>query len=112
MDKKRFWKYLTVVIVGMLTISILPEVVALGLFIDAVGMDIFILMIQAQIGVIFIGFYSCWLKPILTRINNFLYRKDPYYFIPSKAHIKKYPLIVMHMVPFAVAINMLVFVGM
>jgi len=96
----------------MLTFSILPEVVALGLFIDVIGMDMFVLMIQAQIGVIFIGFYSQYLKPMLSTINNFLYRIDPYYFIPSKAMIKKYPMIVMHMVPFVVAINMLVFVGM
>lgn len=109
MNKKGKWRLATLLLATILLLSLHPEVRALGLFIEVMGLNIYILLIEAQFLLIVGALYRHRIKPALIAINAFFESADSFYFIPSRALIRTYPPIVLHMVPFLVTTYCLVF---
>lgn len=111
MDKKKMWKVLTLGVVFLLMISVSPEVRLLGLFIEAIGLDMFVLLFEVQILAIFLAFYNGSVRPMLVRVTATFERMDPFYFSPSMAIIRKCPAMMMHSVPLLVPCYLIVCLG-
>jgi len=99
--KKKTWKYITVFVVILLTFN--PGTVEFALFVDAVGMDMLLLLFEVQIIAIIIFMFEISVKPVLTRINTLIMKMDSNYFIPSREIILEYPPIIYHAIPFIVS---------
>jgi hypothetical protein len=95
--KKSLWKVLSFLVILFFLLK--PEYIALGLFIDAIGLDIFLLLLEVQFIAVSGYWFQNWLKPILKPIYLLFIKIDPYFFIPSKSVIKKMPSILLHAVP-------------
>ncbi|MCG7871686.1 MAG: hypothetical protein N0C88_12835 [Candidatus Thiodiazotropha lotti] len=67
--KPTIWKVLTLFVVVFLILN--PETVGLAVFIDAVGLEIFMLMIELQIAALFGFFFHNSIKPALSDIRRF-----------------------------------------
>jgi len=111
MNKKRIWKLLTVGIAFLLVISVSPEVRLLGMFIEVIGLDMFVLLFEVQILAILLASYHRVLRPIMMRVNALLERLDPFYFISSSAALRACPAMIMHSVPLLVSSYLVVFLG-
>lgn len=96
--KKWAWKVATTLVMGGLLLN--PELMSLALFIDAIGIDLFLLFVEVQIVAISGYYFHTWIKPILMPLYKVLLRADPYFFIPTRDSVAKYPLILGHAVPF------------
>ncbi|MBT3203357.1 MAG: hypothetical protein HOM14_06035 [Gammaproteobacteria bacterium] len=95
--KNNYWKLATFVVVISLILN--PELVSLGLFIDALGLDIFLLLLEVQ-AIAIAGFtFQTYLKPIFLSVNSILMKWDSNYFIPAKELISQYPSIIFHAIP-------------
>ena len=103
MNKKTLWRSLTVLTVVILVSSFVPEVRMLGFLIDAVGLDVFILLLEIQLSAFILIGYRRYIYPCLSWAEWAFSKYDPYFFIPSKELVKKYPPILAHSVPFYVA---------
>jgi len=68
--KPKFWRYATFFAVLLLVAN--PEMIQLGLFVDAVGLDLFILLLGLQVSTLFQIFFSRHVKPKIGRIRHFL----------------------------------------
>lgn len=108
MNKKNKWRLATFLLATLLLLSLHPEVRVLGMFIEVLGLDIYILLIETQLLLIAGTFHRHRIKPALIAVNAFFERADSFYFIPSRALIRTYPPIVLHMVPFLVTTYCLV----
>ena len=92
-----FWKILTLIIIGLLMLN--PEFIVMSSFIDAVGLEMFSLLIEVQI-ISVVGYYfQNWIKPILMPFYIYFKKIDPYFFIPTQPVIKEFPLILCHVIP-------------
>lgn len=80
--KKWMWEIATISVVCVLLLN--PELVSLALFVDAVGLDIFLLLIEVQIVAVSGYYFHTWFKPILMPFYKCLLKVDPYFFIPTK----------------------------
>jgi len=58
--KNKIWRYVTFMVVVLFLLN--PEMASLGLFIDAVGLDLFIMLMQLQILALLSGYYQYFLK--------------------------------------------------
>ncbi|MCG7903592.1 MAG: hypothetical protein JAY60_14350 [Candidatus Thiodiazotropha weberae] len=67
--KPRIWKALTLFVIVVLILN--PETYGLAVFIDAVGLEIFMLMVELQIVALFGVFFHTSIKPALTYIRRF-----------------------------------------
>ena len=65
--RKNAWKIATAIIVVFIIFN--PETVELALFIDAIGLDMFFLLIEVQLIAIFSVFFNNRIKPTLDHIN-------------------------------------------
>ena len=99
--KKKTWKYATAFLVIMLAFN--PGTVELALFIDAIGLDMLLLLFEVQIVAIIIFIFEISIKPMLTRVNTLLMKIDPNYFMPSREIIIEYPPMIYHAIPFLVS---------
>ena len=64
-----FWKVLTLIIIGLLMLN--PEFIIMSSFIDAIGLEMFSLLIEVQI-ISVVGFYfHNWIKPVLMPFYNY-----------------------------------------
>jgi len=81
-----------------------PELLALGLFIDAIGLEIFVMLLQAQIIAIASYYFHVWFKPVFKPFYKFIDKHDPYFFVPTKAGVKECPALLCHAMPFLVVI--------
>lgn len=111
MKRKRFWKVLTLGVVFLLMISVSPEIRLLGIFIEAVGMDMFVLLFEVQLLAIFLAFFNGLVRPVVRRANQIFERIDPYYLVPSMVTIRKCPAMFMHSVPLLVPGYLIIFLG-
>ena len=104
--KKWIWKLATLLVIGLLIAN--PELWSLALLIDAVGLDLFLMLIQIQ-AIAVIGYYfQVWIKPMLMPFYNFLLKVDPYFFIPTKDVVRQCPIILCHSVPFLIILMLLI----
>lgn len=97
MLKKWFWKILTLVFISFLVIN--PELMALAVFIDAIGLEMFLMLLEVQLIAVFGYYFNTWLKPLFLPIYHKLQRVDPYFFIPTYRHVKSCPALLCHAVP-------------
>ncbi len=92
-----FWKILTLIIIGFLMLN--PEFIIMSSFIDAVGLEMFSLLIEVQIITVVGYYFNNWIKPVLLPFYKFFKKIDPYYFIPTKVSVREFPLILCHAIP-------------
>ena len=111
MNKKRLWAILTAVVVFLLMVSVSPEIRLLGMFIEAIGLDMFVLLFEVQLLAISLSFYHRLISPALARVNALFERLDPYYFLTSLTTLRKCPSMIMHSVPFLVPFYLIIFLG-
>lgn len=84
--KNRLWKIATVFIV--LFIAVNPEMVELALFIDAIGLEMFVMLVEVQLIAIISLFYQSRIKPAVNYIQHVWLRRKPTHLtlvIPSPA---------------------------
>jgi hypothetical protein len=93
--------------VTFLLFSFAPEVRIFGLMIDAIGIDLFLYLLETQLVIFFIVIFQRWIKPILFKMHLRLGKMDPYYFVPSMRLIKQCPAIMFHAAPFLVSVTFL-----
>ena len=92
-------------------LSLAPEVRLFGLLVDAIGIDAFILLLESQLIVLFLGFYHQKVSPIISYLNAKLEKWDPYYFVPSVLQIRQYPPLALHSAPFLVSLYLMLIVN-
>ena len=107
---RHFWKYATAVVVALSILN--PEMVQLALFVDAVGLEVLLMLIEVQVLAVLGIFFSKNAKPVLAYLRIFCSRciriftwhsiaQQPERFIlvvPSQASL-------MHMLVFIAAIG-------
>lgn len=67
--EKAVWKYATVLVVLIIILN--PETIQLGLFIDTVGLDIFLLLLEVQALVIISTIFGASIKRIIALTRHF-----------------------------------------
>ena len=109
--KRRFWKYATAIVVVLIVLN--PETVHFALFLDAIGLDIFLLLLEVQIFAMVGIFVTENVKPMQAYLkrhylqhvltfsrNNFRENLRTLVFsVPSQAAV-------MHLLVFSAAIGM------
>jgi hypothetical protein len=100
-SKKILWKVTAFLIVCFLLSN--PELFSLALFIDAIGIEIFVILLEVQIIAIGGYYFRVWFKPVIKPFYMFIVKHDPYFFIPTRTIVKECPALCFHAVPFLVA---------
>jgi len=110
--KNRVWKYATVVVVVLIILN--PEMISLALFIDAVGLELFLMLLEVQIVAILAAFLNTKIMPIIAYIRSI---HGHQYLIDLWRNIKEKPenfmcmaysqAALMHLLVFSAAINIL-----
>lgn len=88
-----------------------PELISVGLFIDAIGLDIFLLLIQVQIASVFGFKFAAKIKPLFLSAYNFIQKLDPYFFIPTRQVALQYPPILFHAIPGLLSLYWVIFLA-
>nr|WP_275659404.1 hypothetical protein [Shewanella insulae] len=91
------WKLFTLVFIGFLLVN--SELVGLAMFIDAVGLELFLMLLEVQLIAVFGFYFNSWFKPILLPIYKKIQKLDPYFFIPKYQHVKQVPALFFHAIP-------------
>ena len=102
--KNKFFKLASMLVVACLLMSIIPEIRILGLFIEAVGLETLILIISGHLAVTLKWLYSKSFGPILSFTNLKFEKMDPYYFIAKRQDIIECPQLLLHAMPYLVAV--------
>ena len=92
--KDKAWKLATATVVLIVILN--PEFAELALFIDAVGLEMFLMLIEVQVIAIFSVFFSTKIKPICIYVKSLCLRLIP---INCWINIKKNPDALMLAVP-------------
>ena len=100
MKKQTVWKGLSLTLVFILMNSLMPELNLLGVLIDFVGLDIVILMIQAQVVMLFVVFLKDYIAPIIEIFFQRIERLDKFFLRSSIPQIIRCPALFAHAVPF------------
>ena len=61
--KNKIWQLAAVVMVLLFILN--PELAPLGLFIDAVGLELFLMMLEVQLLAILATFFGSWFRPLI-----------------------------------------------
>lgn len=94
--KNNALKFIGAVVVIMLMLN--PETIQLALFIDAVGLDMFLLLIEVQVLTIAGFMFRTSIKPVIVFFKHITWR---FIFIPSWREIRKNPAAIGYMLPSA-----------
>lgn len=100
MTHKKLWQLATILVSAYLMLAVLPEVRVLGFMIMSLGLDTLILLIGLQVIAVWGMIYRQQLLPAAKSINAFLEKHDPFFFIPTSQQLKKFPVMIVHAVPF------------
>jgi hypothetical protein len=73
--KDKVWSYATVAVVLLVILN--PEMAELALFIDAVGLEMFLMLLEVQVVVIFSVFFNSKIKPAFIYVKNISLRFLP-----------------------------------
>jgi hypothetical protein len=68
--KNKVWKYATAVVVGLIILN--PELVELALFIDVIGLEVFLMLLEIQVAAILGVLFNTRIKSILAYIKRIL----------------------------------------
>lgn len=94
---KSSWKIVSFLLVIFLLAK--PEFMTLALFIDGIGLELFVLLLEVQAVAVCGYYFQNFFKPIAKPIYKFAQRFDPYFFIPTKSVIAQYPIVFVHAIP-------------
>lgn len=67
-------------------------------FIDAIGIDMFAILLEAQL-LVTIGLITSKMKHTMLSVHEWLMQRDANYFIPGIETIRAYPPMIIHAVP-------------
>jgi hypothetical protein len=70
--KDKTWKYATAVVVVLIILN--PEMIELALFIDAVGLEMFLMLFEVQLLVIMGALLNNKIKPAISSLKHFVQR--------------------------------------
>ncbi|MBD1388478.1 hypothetical protein IC617_03470 [Neiella sp. HB171785] len=101
--QSKTWTVVSSIVVLTLITFVMPEVIALGLLIDFVGLELFVLLLQVQLIAVISSFYRTYIKTTLALIGSWLSKLDPLFIVPDWETIKRYPPLLFHAVPGVVA---------
>ncbi len=65
--KSKIWKYATVLVVILIIFN--PEMSELAIFVDAVGLEVFLMLLEIQLLAILSVFFNCKIVPIYTYLK-------------------------------------------
>lgn len=68
--RNRAWQYSTVVVVVLVLLN--PEMIELALFIDAVGLEVFLMLFEIQLLAIMSAIFSNSVKPVVSGVRHLL----------------------------------------
>lgn len=68
--KDKAWKYATAVVVVLIILN--PEMIELALFIDAVGLEMFLMLIEVQVSAIIGAFLNNKIKLVISILKYFV----------------------------------------
>ena len=71
--KNKAWKYATAFVVVLIMLN--PEMIELAIFIDAVGLDMFLLLFEIQILAILSSLLNTKIRPIFNCIEKFMAKR-------------------------------------
>jgi hypothetical protein len=77
--KTAIWNTLTLFVVFLLILN--PETISLALFIDIIGLDIFLLLIELQVISLFWIFFQHHIKPTFSFIRRITVRQQHFQFV-------------------------------
>lgn len=92
--KNKIWKYLTAFVVLFFILN--PEFAQLGLFIDAIGLEMFLMLLEVQFLALLGVFFNTKIKPIFSYIKK---SYSQHFMIFSLSDIKEKPESLMLAVP-------------
>ena len=95
--KKSSWKIASLLVVFFFLLK--PEFMILGVFIDGMGLELFVLLLEVQAVAVFGYFFQSWVKPAVKPLYQLIQKFDPYFFIPTKNVVAKYPIVFVHAIP-------------
>jgi len=95
--RKSSWKIASFLVVSFFLFK--PEFMALGLFIDGIGLELFVLLLEVQAVAVFGYYFQNWFKPVAMPVYKFVQKLDPYFFVPTKSVISQYPIVIIHAIP-------------
>jgi len=90
------WKIATLIIAIPLMIALSPELAAFGTFIQIIGLEFLLVLIEVQLIAIFTYVYRDQLKPMLMFVHDFLTKLDSNYFLPSSQLVAQCPPLILH----------------
>ena len=103
--KNKVWKYATAIVVALIILN--PEMIELALFIDAIGLEMFLMLLEIQIMAILGALLNNKIKPALTNLKYFI--ENHVLGIPLKRIIEKPGCLVFAVPSQATLMHMLVF---
>ncbi len=103
--RQSFWKLLAVLIVLSTLFS--PFGFEFILFVDAIGFEMFTLLVEVQILVI-ASQYKEKIEKLLETFNTFLMERDPNYFVSDCKILRSYPPMIIHALPTKILAPLLV----
>ncbi|MGB0938584.1 MAG: hypothetical protein ACPGTQ_14080 [Colwellia sp.] len=95
--KKSSWKIASFLLVLFLISK--PELMALSLLIDGIGLELFILLLEVQAIAVFGHYFQNVFKPVVKPIYKNIQKLDPFFFIPTRAILVQYPIVFVHAIP-------------
>lgn len=111
-SKRNLWKIATLVATALLMSSVMPEMVAFGVFVQAMGLEILLPLFEVQI-ILMLGYvFRTQIKPVLTYVHGILTAIDENYFIPSRELVRACPSIIWHAIPGLVSLYWLLIIMM
>lgn len=112
MKRKELWKILLISAAILLVFPVAPEIGLLVFLVDALSIDVILLLFEIQL-TLFVGtMYHQGVRPVLLWVNTAIERLDAFYFVPSRDMLRRFPPAIFHAVPFLVSCYLVVFLGM
>ena len=108
--KDRYWRYATAIVVVLILLN--PETVHFALFLDAVGLDLFLILTEVQIFAIMGTVLSYYIKPVKACLKLIILHNDQTFSgnnfreLPiTLALVTPYQTTVMHVLVFSAALG-------
>ena len=101
-QNKKFWKTASIIVATCLIMSFMPEIRILGIFIEAIGIDMFLVVIGGHFLFALRWARSKTVGPMLNFGHCIFEKMDPYYFVAKRKDVMECPQLIFHAVPYLV----------
>jgi hypothetical protein len=85
--------------VAVLILIMKPETFVIGMMLDSIGIELFVLLLSMQLSLYVSYVFHAWLKPVLKPLYGYYRHYDEGFFIPTLAEIKSSPTLIFHALP-------------